>query len=76
MTGPAASYWVAQAHQRVICDTGFLTDEAVRALNRECRTGGLVKWRGHWRPVAGASFGIGPLKTCYGTPEAKAQLPS
>lgn len=32
-------------------------------------------WRGAWCPQAGASFGLGPLKTCYGTHAARDVLP-
>lgn len=38
-------------------------------LDREVRAGRLAKWRGKWFPVAGAHFGLGPDRDCYGTPE-------
>ena len=39
-----------------------------KALEREVRAGRLVTWKGKWFPHAGAPYGIGPLKTCYGIP--------
>ena len=59
---------------QIICDTGQLEAADTKALLRAVRAGELVKWRGHWFPVSGADFGIGPLKTCYGTPEAHATV--
>jgi hypothetical protein len=52
-------------------DIGQVRGAWKAALEREVRAGRLVKWKGHWYPVAGASFGLGPLKTCYGTAEAR-----
>lgn len=49
----------------VICDTGQISPEERRMLEREARKGRARKWRGHWHPVPGASWGIGPLKTCF-----------
>ena len=43
-----------------------------RALAHEVKAGRLVTWQGHWYPVPGAPWGLGPLKTCYGTPEIAA----
>lgn len=42
-----------------------------KALEHEVRAGRLVTWKGKWFPIAGAQFGVGPNKTCYGTPEAR-----
>ena len=42
------------------------------ALDREVRAGRLTRWQGHWFPVAGAPYGLGPLKTCYGHPDVAA----
>lgn len=50
----------------VVCNIGHVDKPTVRALEKLVRAGTLVKWRGHWFPVAGASFGIGPLKMCWG----------
>lgn len=50
----------------VIVNIGQIAPETERALNERVRSGELTKWRGKWHPVAGASFGIGPDKTCYG----------
>lgn len=50
----------------VLCNVGQVAPETERALNKLVRTGVLLKWRGYWHPVPGASFGIGPLKTCWG----------
>ncbi|MDE2467617.1 MAG: hypothetical protein KGL35_02445, partial [Bradyrhizobium sp.] len=36
-----------------------------KAFERAVCAGKLMKWRGHWHPVPGAHWGIGPLKTCY-----------
>ena len=41
------------------------------ALEREVKAGRLVKWRGKWFPTAGAPYGLGPDKTCYGTIERR-----
>lgn len=62
----SAPDWIAVAHTRVVCDIGQLTTTDRRRLDAEVRRGALAKWRGYWFPVAGASYGIGPLKTCYG----------
>lgn len=50
----------------VICNIGQIAPDTEKQLNKLARAGTLVKWRGYWFPVAGASFGIGPLKTCWG----------
>jgi hypothetical protein len=60
---------------QVIVNIGQLADADTKALTQAVRAGTLIKWRGHWYPIAGADFGIGPLKTCYGTPEARAAIP-
>ena len=49
--------------------------DARRELDREVRAGRLDRWRGYWAPVAGASMGLGPLKTCWGLPSVRAVLP-
>lgn len=51
---------------RVIVQIGQITPETERELNKLVKSGVLLKWRGYWYPIAGASFGIGPLKTCWG----------
>lgn len=53
---------------QVIPDIGQVTPGEKRALDQAVRAGQLAKWRGKWFPVAGASFGIGPDKTCWGLP--------
>jgi hypothetical protein len=55
----------------VAVNIGQLEPEEIRALNKAVKSGELVTWRGKWFPVTGASFGMGPDKTCWGTPEAK-----
>jgi len=50
----------------VVCDTGQVDPLTRRYLDKLVRSGEALKWRGHWYPVAGAAFGIGPLKTCWG----------
>jgi hypothetical protein len=49
----------------VICNIGQVTKEDRRLLDRLVRSGIADKWRGHWFPIAGASHGIGTLKTCW-----------
>jgi hypothetical protein len=49
----------------VICDIGQVTPADRRLLDRLVRRKAAVKWRGYWFPIAGASHGIGPLKTCW-----------
>jgi hypothetical protein len=67
--------WIARALSgAIIVNTGQLQKADTKALDREVRRGALVKWRGYWHPIAGAAWGIGPLKTCYGTPAAKAAV--
>ena len=62
------------AGAEVVADIGQVKGVWKKALDREVKAGRLTKWRGHWFPVAGAPWGMGPLKTCYGTPEAKAAV--
>lgn len=59
------------AGRDVVPDIGQVKGLWKRMLKAEVRAGRLVTWRGKWFPVAGASRGIGPDKTCYGTPEAR-----
>lgn len=49
----------------VICNTGQISKADQRELDRAVRSGRARKWRGYWHPVPGASWGIGPLKTCW-----------
>lgn len=58
----------------VVVNIGQVTKGEERVLNQAVRAGKLVKWRGKWFPVAGASFGLGPDKTCWSTPEVAAQF--
>lgn len=55
----------------VVANIGQVKGAWKRQLEKEVRAGRLVKWKGYWFPIAGASHGIGPLKTCYGTAEAR-----
>lgn len=50
----------------VVCNIGQVNTATVRALDKMTRSGTLLKWRGKWFPVAGASYGLGPNKTCWG----------
>ena len=50
----------------VICDIGQIDNKTKTALNHLVKAGKIRKWRGYWYPVSGASYGLGPLKTCYG----------
>jgi hypothetical protein len=54
------------AQNRVVPMIGQASTKERTALDRAVRRGEIEKWRGYWFPVAGAPFGIGPLKTCYG----------
>jgi len=58
----------------VVVNIGQVGPLSRKALDRAVRAGKLAKWRGYWFPIAGASFGIGPLKTCWSTPEVAAQF--
>ena len=62
------------AGRDVVPDIGQVNGAWKAALTREVKAGRLVTWKGHWFPVAGAPWGIGPLKTCYGTAEAAEAL--
>lgn len=50
----------------VICHIGQISDTDRAALDRAVKRGQLQKWRGRWWPVAGAQYGIGPLRSCWG----------
>lgn len=50
----------------VIVDIGQVEKPTRRELDKLARLGVLLKWRGKWFPVAGAAFGLGPDKTCWG----------
>lgn len=50
----------------VICNIGQVDEPTKRALDKLVRVGTLLKWRGYWYPVAGACYGIGPPKSCWG----------
>lgn len=52
----------------IICNTGQVSPAAARQLDKLVQAGKLAKWRGYWYPTAGANFGIGPLKSCWGLP--------
>lgn len=70
---PTTTNWLDRALAgHILADTGFLTKTDRALLDKAVRRGTLCKWRGHWAPTAGAPYGFGPPKTCYGTPEAKA----
>lgn len=56
----------------VVVNIGQVTPGEKRVLAQAVRAGKLTTWRGRWFPVAGAPVGIGPLKTCWGTPEVAA----
>lgn len=62
------------AGTRVIPDIGQVEGALKSALDREVAAGRLVTWKGHWHPIAGASWGLGPLKLCYGTAAARDAL--
>lgn len=66
--------FVGEAEVGVVVDIGQISQSDRRVLEKAVRSGRLVKWRGYWHPVTGADWGIGPLKTCYGTPSLKARV--
>lgn len=67
MSNPTAAEWIEIARKgEVIVNIGQIDKPTARALDKLVRAGELLKWRGKWYPVAGASFGIGPDKTCWG----------
>lgn len=55
--------------RKVVPDIGQVKGAWKAALEREVQAGRLAKWSGKWFPQAGSPSGIGPDKTCYGTPE-------
>lgn len=55
----------------VVVDIGQVGPLSTKVLNRAVRAGKLVKWRGRWYPHSGSAYGIGPLKTCWSTPETR-----
>jgi len=59
------------AGEDVVANIGQVHGLWKQMLEREVRAGRLAKWRGKWFPQAGAPFGLGPDKTCYGTPELR-----
>lgn len=64
--------WIIEEAQREpVPDIGQVDPATKRALDKMVKRGEIAKWRGHWHPVAGAHFGIGPLKTCYGPKESR-----
>ena len=62
---------VSEATMHVIPDIGQIDHQSKLALNRMVRAGTIAKWRGYWYPEAGAPYGMGSLKTCYGPPEIR-----
>lgn len=50
----------------VLVQISQIAPETVKQLDKMVKAGTLIKWRGKWYPLAGASFGIGPDKTCWG----------
>jgi len=62
------------AGDSVVANIGQVRGVWKAALEKEVRAGRLAKWRGYWFPTAGAPWGIGPLKTCYGLPHIAEQF--
>lgn len=56
----------ALAQGEVVAAIGQINDPTRKQLEKMVRHGDIAKWRGKWFPVAGAPFGIGQDKTCYG----------
>lgn len=71
---PETTFADVLAGREVIANCGQVRGVWKRTLEREIRKGRLVKWRGRWFPIAGAPFGLGPLKVCYGTAEARERV--
>lgn len=65
---PEGVYAAVLAGEDVIPNIGQVTGLWKQMLERDVRAGRLAKWRGKWFPVAGAPYGLGPDKTCYGVP--------
>lgn len=63
-----------QAHRRVVCNTGQISKLDAGRLNRAAKRGEIEKWRGHWFPIPGAPWGLGPLKSCWGPLGSMSQL--
>lgn len=59
------------AGERVVPNIGQVRGLWKQMLEREVRAGRLAKWKGKWHPVAGAPWGMGSDKDCYGTPELR-----
>lgn len=52
----------------VLVNIGQIGSDVQRLLDRAVKQGTVRKWRGYWFPIAGAHFGIGPVKSCYALP--------
>lgn len=52
----------------VVVNIGQINPAMKAAMDRAVRAGKLAEWRGKWFPLAGASFGMGPDKTCSSAP--------
>lgn len=67
MPYPTTDEWIEIARRgEVIVNIGQIDKLTARALDKLVRAGELLKWRGKWYPVAGAAWGLGPDKTCWG----------
>jgi hypothetical protein len=64
--GPQDWFIPAAMDGEVIVNIGQIAPDTEKQLNKLVRAGTLTKWRGKWFPVAGAPFGLGPDKTCWG----------
>jgi hypothetical protein len=71
----ATTDWMAQARAGVVVDIGQIDHAQRRQLNNAAKRGEVAKWRGYWTPIPGASFGLGPAKTCYGPLGSQQLLP-
>jgi hypothetical protein len=69
-----SNLFVAEARKRVVVSIGQLSRTDRAALDYAVKIGFLVKWRGYWYPVAGAAYGVGPLKTCWGTERLRSAI--
>lgn len=68
-------YWLERAQKEVVVDCGQISKSDRGRLDRAAKKGMLDKWRGYWYPLPGASYGIGPIKTCFGPVGSKETLP-
>lgn len=66
-SGEPTPWIIAEAMSgEVVVNIGQVNKPTARALDNLVKAGTLLKWRGKWYPVAGAAWGLGPDKMCWG----------